>query len=267
MRRREADRLDWLAKGQSRVIFLACMPKSGSSYLSEGLIQITGFPRAFARQTYDGVTFFKYNEHDIYEEKLASLYKEGVVIQQHTKGTLHNYRTLAKYGIRPVVLYRNLFDVVVSLKDHLDKDSRHFPMTFFHDGYFRLSDEEKYTFIIRMTLPWYFSFMASWIEASRHIELLEINYEEMVQDRIGTISKILHNVGIRLDRDHITNRLSKIDPKRARTNVGVQGRGRTLSEANQREIIELANLWQFPAEYLARVGMDAERMQSLLEHH
>ena len=265
MKRKEADRLAWLEKGQSRVLFIACMPKSGSSFLREALLQITGFPRGYARQRYDGLYFFEYNEHDIFEEELVLLYRMGVVIQQHTKGTLHNYRTLAKYGIRPVVLYRSLFDVVVSLKDHLERDAKHFPMTFFHDGYYRLSDEEKYTFIIRMSLPWYFSFLASWIEASRHLDLLEINYEEMVEDRVGTLSKVLQHVGIQLDLDHVAGCLAEVDPKKSRMNVGLPGRGRTLSEANQREIIELASLWRFPPEYLARIGINTERIRSMTE--
>ena len=264
MRRREADRLDWLAKGRSRVMFLACMPKSGSSFLREVLLNITGFPRGYARQEYDGRIFFEHNEHDVFEEKLVSLYRTGVVIQQHTKGTLHNYRILGKYGVKPLVLYRNIFDAVVSLKDHYERESHHLPVGYIPEQYFGLEDEEKYLFIIKNNLPWYFDFLSSWFEASRHISMLEINYEEMVADRTATLSKVLAFHEMDYSRNQIEDALSRVDQKKARKNVGLTGRGQSLSVSNRREILELAGVWRLSEERLARIGIDVELMHSTM---
>lgn len=262
MRRREADRLDWLAKGQSRVIFLACMPKSGSSFLREALLNITGFPRGYARQEYDGRIFFEHNEHDVFEEKVVSLYKTGVVIQQHTKGTLHNYRVMNKYGVKPLILYRNIFDIVVSLKDHYERESQHLPVGYIPEQYFELDDEGKYLFIIKNNLPWYFDFLSSWLEASRHISMLEINYEEMVADRLATLSKILAFYQMNYSHTQIEDALSQVDQKKSRKNVGRAGRGQSLSAANRREIIELARVWRLSDERLARIGITTELLHS-----
>ncbi len=48
--------------------------------------------------------------------------RERAVVQQHVKGTQDNVRLMKEYAIRPIVNVRNIFDVILSLQDHWERE-------------------------------------------------------------------------------------------------------------------------------------------------
>ena len=103
-------------------IFVACFPKSGSTYVTTLLSELTGFPIVPA------VQFFGQNEQDLFEPALQPFRGRSTVTQQHVKGTNNNLRLMKEYGIRPVVLVRDIFDVLLSLHDHFEREGIHTPV-------------------------------------------------------------------------------------------------------------------------------------------
>src|SRR5438552_7435823 len=89
-------------------LLIACFPKSGSTYLAKTLSAITGLPTRHACATFGN------NDQDICERKLRGLSRRSV-IQQHVKGTNNNVALMKHYGVRPIVLVRDIYDTIISL--------------------------------------------------------------------------------------------------------------------------------------------------------
>ncbi|GAB4284895.1 MAG: hypothetical protein Kow0068_10100 [Marinilabiliales bacterium] len=79
---------------------------------------------------------FLRNEQDIYLPAMidAVLFK-NFITQQHTRATQPNLKILNDYKIRPIILVRNIFDVVISLRDYLLIAAK-MPMAFVTEDFF-----------------------------------------------------------------------------------------------------------------------------------
>ena len=108
-------------------ILIACMPRSGSTYLSNLLAAVTGYPR------HPLVYTFYRNEQDLYLPALMKALTIPTVTQQHLRATGPTLELIDIFNLRPIVLVRNLFDVVVSYFDHLHQESLLVPAAYFPD--------------------------------------------------------------------------------------------------------------------------------------
>jgi hypothetical protein len=224
-------------------IFVACMPKSGSTFLTRTMSRITGFEHA--RLTYE----FERNEQELYLPKLVDTYGKSIITQQHVRATGPNLELFNRFGIRPVILVRNLFDAIVSIRDYLHREGvQYFPSLYATDHFLTLPDEEQFDFLITFAAPWYFNFYASWFDARRddRIETLWLTYEELVADWVAGIEKVLAFYGLGRPRDEIAAAVEAMtdDPGRVRLNMGVAGRGSTLlTEAQRARLAEMATFY------------------------
>ena len=239
-------------------IFVACFPKSGSSYLVNVLKNVTRF------EYRDVVQFFGHEEQDIYEEKLKPFRTLNTVTRQHVKGTKNNLDLMKKYGIRPVVSTRNIFDVLLSLYDHIENLTPVVPTGYVHEKYFRMNREEKIMHLIRVHLPWYFNFFTSWLEASQSIDTLWISYEQFFTDQVRATSRILQYYGLFADVEAIKKAFSSIDTrkKNIKFNVGVAGRGKSLPDSHKNAIIGLARCWNLDDSAFEIIGISEAMMSS-----
>ncbi|MEJ2121462.1 MAG: tetratricopeptide repeat protein [Alphaproteobacteria bacterium] len=95
-------------------IFIACMPKSGSTFLKHALLRLTGWREA-------SLTFaFLQNEEELYLPFLRAVACTETITQQHCRATIPNIQLMQAFAIRPIVLVRNLFDTIVSYTDFFD---------------------------------------------------------------------------------------------------------------------------------------------------
>ncbi len=235
---------------RSTHIFVACFQKSGSTYLTELLSEITGFPsRAL-------VAAYGHNDQDVHEFALEDVERESSVTQQHAKGTANNVALLEKYGIKPVVLVRDIFDVTVSLYDHIERGRDRVPTGFVHREYWRLTKDEKLLYLVRIHAPWYFNFFVSWREASSSIDVLWLTYEELFADQVGTVSRVLGFYGLSAERATIEAAIrSTTGARSTRFNVGVSGRGRDLPALHRQAIIDIAAVWGIDKHEMLRIGI------------
>jgi hypothetical protein len=254
-------------------IFIACMPKTASTFMTMALSELTGFTRVGMR--YDvfnqsqaqksdvGLVKIQRSEQDLYLPKVIDAYPYGTVTQQHVKATCSNLRMMKTFSIRPVVLVRNILDVVVSIRDHLYKEGFHKFPTFFCNKKFPEFDEKtQLDWIIELGLPWYFNFYVSWYEASssKRIDVLWLTYEEVIADWKEALKKVLLFYGIQRTDEEIEKALNVIHQqgsgkgRKIRINKGVIGRGRaTLTDAQRERIIGLARF--YPSVDFSRIGI------------
>ena len=225
-----------ILRRRGEFIFVSAMPKSGSTFLSRNIAQITGFD--FEPMTYG----FERNEQELYLPKLVDNYNRSTVTQQHTKATGPNLNLFNRFGIRPVILVRNIFDVVFSIRDYLLKEGvAHFPSLYATDHFATLSEDEQYDFLITFAIPWYLNFFVSWFDATRdkRIEALWITYENLVEDWVAGISTVLTFYDIEHSEADIRSTVETLQrrPAETRMNKGVVGRGQRGLNRAQRERI------------------------------
>lgn len=230
------------------IIFLACFPKSGSTYISNLLSLVTGIPLSTA------VYYYGHNEQDIFEPALTA--KTTSIIQQHAKGTGYNVYLLKKHGIRPLILVRNIYDAILSLRDHIQQESPVFPSVYVHRRYFEMNADEQLMFLLRGAVPWYLNFLMSWHDSQTEIEMFWLSYEEFFTDQVKALEKILLFYQLDFSQHQVDFVLSQIDPKKFRFNVGKSGRGSQLSRQHLHAVEELARTWKLDAQIARQIGID-----------
>ena len=240
----------WLPRfGFQRPLLIACFPKSGSTFLARLLSAATGFP------TRDLVVAFGHRDQDICERKLQRL-KRRAVVQQHIKGTDHNVELIRNYGLRPIVLVRNIFDTVVSLDDYLLREGLRMPTGFVHREYPRIDFAERIEYLIRVHLPWYFNFFMSWRESSPTLDTFPLSYERLFADVRQTLIEIIEFHELRIDSQQIDAALTAVRSANTRFNKGVSGRGeRLLTASHKAAIRELAASWRVDLDEMASIGL------------
>lgn len=224
-----------------RHIFVACTPKSGSTFLKNVLVQLTQFKDLFC--TYAALQ----NEHELDLPQLAKFGRANTVTQQHCRATEANIHLMQAFGIRPVVLVRDVFDSLVSLLDFYDGGFT-FSTFFDRDDFARLGRDDRLDLLIEYVLPWYFQFVASWQRAEREGRLAMhwLTYEAMSADKPAAITAVLafHDVTVRREDVERVVAAAEGDQRANRFNRGVVGRGRSgLSEAQRQRVVRLARFF------------------------
>lgn len=230
-------------------LLVACFPKSGSTYLTKGLSLVTGLPLRHVSAA------FGHNEQDILERRLKRLTRRSV-IQQHIKGTDNNVALLQSYGVRPVVLVRNIFDTLVSLDDHLRQEDHRAPTGYVHRQFWQMDFEDRLHYLIQVHLPWYFNFFVSWREAVERIEILWLTYERLFDDVPRALAEVLAFHALSVGHERLTQVVEALRDADTRFNKGVRGRGDDLlSDAHKDAIQRLASVWQLEPHALALIGL------------
>jgi len=229
------------ARGGRRLLVVAAAPKSASTWFSNVLAAVTGY--RYANLCYA----FLQNEQDLYPPALLAWNRRGAVSQLHMRGTLPNARLLRYFGIRPVVLYRPLEDVVVSLYDQFrDRDwlrSRNsFSFAWIDESYTALGRDAQVDFIITHMLPWFIQFQVSWqrLERDGEVEPLWLDYDAVTSDPVVCASRALAANGLAVDGESIATRVAQLQQARTRLpkfNRGEAGRGREWLRADERRRI------------------------------
>jgi hypothetical protein len=218
------------ARGDKRLIVVAAAPKSGSTYLVNTLMQITGL-RGFRL-----CAAYSTNEHDLYLPALCLMNPYGCVSQLHMKGTFHNAALMRSFGIRPIVLVRRIDDIVVSLQHDLREKAKRPTFGTGQHGYSfvwpdqcmkDLSEERLADMIIDLAVPWFVNFYVSWYRLCEQgaVDALWITYEQMFAEKERTLRQVLEFLGIRnigaIDQDILSRRYRTFRDGRSGRGVSV----------------------------------------------
>ena len=231
-------------------IFVAAMPKSGSTFVCRSLEQLTGFlwyPMTFA--------YFQ-NEHDLYLPYMLRAISTNTVTQQHCRATDVNLRLLRAFNMRVVVMVRDIHDLVISYFDHLHRQRVRIPSTHLNDQFYELDTETKVDLIIDMIVPWYISFYASWYDAELNgsVPIIWMTYESLLDDPAASVRKALNLYDIDGPIEVIQQVTNDIDPTLTGKNVAKVGRGHENLTRDQ--IARIRNFTRYyPWVDFARVGL------------
>ncbi|MGH9799712.1 MAG: sulfotransferase domain-containing protein [Blastocatellia bacterium] len=231
-------------------IFIACAPKSGSTFLKNVMVNLTKFRPIFS------VFAALQNEHELDLPIWVKFGKTNTVTQQHCRASEANIQVMQAFGIRPIILVRNIYDTTISLRDFYRTG---FTTTTYYsrEDFDRSTEEQQTDLIIDNVLPWYFQFISSWqrAEADKRLEVHWLKYEEMIGDKAGTVERLLKFHGLNAQRADIEPVVATTegDTRRNRFNKGVAGRGETLTAKQKERIAVLAR--HYPSADFSCVGL------------
>jgi tetratricopeptide (TPR) repeat protein len=233
-----------------RHLFIACVPKSASTFLKDLLVNLTGYRDLFA------VYAAGQTEHEIYLPTLRESAHLNTVTQQHCRASDANIHLMQAFGIRPVVLVRNIFDSVMSLFDFYNKGA--FQTSYYRADWSLLDDETKFDLLIENVIPWYFQFVASWdlAEKQKRLEVHWLSYEELIADKPSSVLKVLEFYGLGALRRGVEQRIREIESeeRKIRFNKGITGRGRL--GLNDRQKDQIGRLTRYyPSTDFGRIGL------------
>ncbi|HER20346.1 MAG TPA: hypothetical protein ENO14_04775, partial [Chromatiales bacterium] len=213
---------------------------------------ITNFPRVYPGEATGA------NEQDFCARKLKAIRHLDGVCQQHVKATARNLQLAREHRLRPVVLVRNIFDIVPSLTDHFHHESRHFPTGFVPEWFLNADEEKKWMFTIKLHLPWYLNFLLSWQEAEQELPIYWLTYQQLFANPTEVIRDLLCFWNISVPEKSIEYGLQQVAIQNTRMNKGIAGRGQLLSSYHRQELLELVDLTNLPPRLESLIGIDAE---------
>lgn len=234
-----------------RHIFIACVPKSASTFLKDVLINLTGYRDLFA--VYAAVQ----NEHELYLPTIREYAKANTVTQQHCRASDANVNIMQAFGIRPIVLVRNIFDSVMSLLDFYKNQGAYFS-SYFRADFPTLDEETQIDLLIDNVVPWYLQFVASWnlVEAEKRLEISWLSYEELIGDKAASIGNVLRFYGLGASLNNVNRKIAETETlgRKIRFNKGVAGRGKAgLSDEQKQRIRRLSRY--YPTTDFSRIGL------------
>jgi len=191
-------------------IFVTGAPRSGATWLVNTLGRVTDTPPLRLCSAYGT------NEHDLYLPALC-FGIIGYFSLMHTKGTYHNNELLKLFGIKPIILIRNIFDIIINLANNMkekqkDTNTRSgflgFSFLWSDVNIEKLSNNDFLNWIIDFAVPWYVNFYVSWYRLKPNA--LWVKCEDFIKDPYIIIRKILTFLKI-LPKTPLTQEILDID--------------------------------------------------------
>ena len=217
-------------------ILLACMPKSGSTFLSDLICALPDFKRVKLSPTPAGG-----RQHELDEGCLRRAGHGNFVGQVHVLNSDWTAKLCRDFGLKPVVLVRSLPDAIVSQRDHIRREGGAGPLFQFDAHRAQLDDAALEKMIIRFFAPWYVNFYVSWRSEPG---TLMISYEELAADPRGVLRKVVDFAGAVVDEHAIDRAVMQVQGRReSRFNVGVAGRGAKLQPQFLQELTSLFDFY------------------------
>jgi len=214
-------------------ILVACMPKSGSTFLADVLARLPGMQRAHLVPDYGR------REQELDLEQLASHQGLSYVSQLHIRPSKLTHELLAAFGIRPLFLYRNIWDVMASLRDHMNVHSLDWSMAQIDRDFRGWDEARQYDFLARTMMPWFVDFYVGW---SRAPDRLSVRYEELMADPVAVLRSIAAWAAIGADEAAIGEALAATGHS-ATFNKGGSGRGKAVPEAARAQVQAIAGFY------------------------
>ncbi|RED49644.1 sulfotransferase domain-containing protein [Aestuariispira insulae] len=237
-------------------ILLACMPKSASRTALALLEGHASLDHISLNETDSNLS------ESLDSLKLLLYQGRNWVAHHHVHCALTLPTQLKRFSIRTITLTRNLFDVCVSIRDHMLKAARHGGLVMFahiipHTPEFAdWSEQEQLDFIIVMAIPWYVKFYASWhmIAPSQDYHPLWIDYDQLIGHPLETTRTMFAHCGLDYDVESLSCLVATVMERQPNFNVDRRGRGEeSLTKLQKDKIRHLC--CHYPAVDFSRLGV------------
>ncbi|MEX0803105.1 MAG: sulfotransferase domain-containing protein [Candidatus Binatia bacterium] len=201
---------------------LVALPKSSSTYCTLALAKILDV------EIYkDIVTQDVFTPKDLSIPGIVNARNRRTISQVHLTATGANIRIIRNFRLPFVILLRNMLDVVVSMRDHMNVNP-FFSSILIPNDYTKLSETEKLDYIIDTAVPWMITFYTSWMQSYLRgdVECEFFFYEDMVRNPVKFFQDVYARFGRQVSTSNLTNVLTEVEKSfETRFNVGVPGRG------------------------------------------
>lgn len=168
----------------NRIIFIAGLPKSGTTWLHTELANVSGY-NIRPIDDPEGVTL----DHDICESVFSWLPKRGYsIIKLHTHYSPENFRIIKKFTPKFVVTIRDLRDMTISAYFHVKGEAGHRH----HELYNKISVEDGLLHRIEEAGAIYAEWVRDWTRiATENLDtILLVKYEDLNADPMTTFKKV-----------------------------------------------------------------------------
>lgn len=245
-----------LQRSDNMNILVACMPKTASTFTQAALKNAftLGTANLFAAALNSSGLGSNLMEQEPDEVALilAGLRGNGYVAQHHMRMSPYVGEMLNRYNVRPIVLYRNILDILVSIDDMILRDRKkmgdnvmHFSNDSLPKNFHLLDRDERLTILAIMKVWWLIQFYVSWQKFAYlgFTKPLWVSYEkDFLGDKKMLVTRIIAHLG---QQDKVNPNkvleafLDKSGADEKRINIGVAGRGADVPD-KVKEIVKIA---------------------------
>jgi hypothetical protein len=219
-----------------KTVWIAAPPKSGSTWLSKLVGASLGWqmmslqPRGYPRREQELVATkkFRFSESHVF------------VPHHHTKASELTIEIVKNYNIRVILMTRDIYDMTLSLIDHLEQDGVNVPIGFIPISFKGLPFEQRARAVAKLLIPWYISFYASWAYAQHDHKLNVhiVSYESLHDNTLRTLASCITFAGEMRNVDVMNGAITRVKKEETRFNVGTVGRGHQELSADVKGIID-----------------------------
>ncbi len=204
------------------IVVVACQPKSASTFLCGSGAKRSGGKEIFLSSA-RGRGEHEFDRIKVWKARRSSA--PLVVSHQHICHSTGAQKLIEANSLSVVVLRRNLFDVVCSIRDHLRNEGFETPVFFCNSQLAALPDEDLEVLIARMAIPWYLKFHLSWKDTPG---VCDVDFEEVKSNPNETVERIFDRFAFPVER---RVQVGDFLPQQAmRFNRGETGRGKVMSK-------------------------------------
>lgn len=217
--------------------WLVAVPKSGSTWLTNLLISLLGWQPNTLVPTWDR------REQEVDVRRMLDFPDVDLFsIQQHCRFSAPTWAFVKKFRVQVILQGRNLWDCIVSLRDHFLRESTVTPVCYVDDSFRTLPSGEQLDSVIDLAVPWYLNFYASWFTGKQTgaVDFLWVDFESLLRDTPGQLLRIVAYLGISRSDEEVQKAMEKAVGSPTRLNVGRAGRGEeTLTQSQKDRIARL----------------------------
>ena len=188
-----------------RIVFIAGMAKSGSSWVQRMLLNIPGYQRS---PIVDRSNITKGKVWD--ESYFTNIPKFGYyVLKTHAEASTELLANIRKMNLLTIVTYRDLRDQSVSRYYHQLVD----PNSVFYKMYHELPENEAFSHSVDLTLDYYLPWIEDWLKVIQKNpdQFLLFSYEDLLDDPESIFREILRFYNIDLSNQQIKEALVVAD--------------------------------------------------------
>lgn len=184
---------------RNNIIFVAGLPKSGTTWFFKLLSEIEGVQGFTPHNTSD-------DNHNLCKQSFDGIGNQNVVIRLHTRATFDNLAVLNDNNIRYCILYRDLRDVAVSwyfYVKNVDTGHRN------HNVVSKLDVVDGLNYYIDNILVYHVDWIINWLERRDAEKSLLIKYEELLANTQYELQRVSDFYKLHLHQNEIYRIVSK----------------------------------------------------------
>lgn len=219
----------------SRSVLIAGAPKSGTTFLESTLIELTGMPFVPFNLDYSLYT------GTLVPQMMVSQLERDVIAKEHCFASTLNIAAIQAMVPYTVVLVRNIFDCLVSMRDMQLQPTIGFTSGFYEDHLAEMNESDQLDAVSSRFASFYIEFFVSWERAIRHqtAHARRWTYEELMADKRGVLGDIISFCDRSFSDAEIEAAAGLVgaDRTKSRLNVGRRGRGIEMFSDDQKDRI------------------------------